>query len=159
MAAKAQGLPINLIILAIIAALVLVLVVAFTVGGASNIFGKISKGSKVIGGDLETTRAACKSFCDRIQSVSSIDDWTKGQYCVRSFALDLDSDGKSGGFDVNGGALDGGKFNKAKQQEAGLNCWDSAIAVNCQVEVNFPDGSAKLCTPKAGAACDANQCV
>ncbi len=159
MATKAQGLPINLIILAIVAALVLVIVVAFTVGGTSNVFGKISKSSAVVGGDFEAVRATCKSFCDRAQSLSSTDDWVKSQYCARTFSVDLDRDGKTGTFDQNGVTAAGGKYNAAKQLEIGLNCWDPAISVNCQSEIVYPDGTTKTCIPVAGQACGVPQCA
>ncbi len=146
---RAQGLPINLIILAIIAALVLVVVVVFTVGGTSNVFGKISKSSAVVGGDLEAMRATCKSFCDRIQTVSSIADWDKSQYCGKKFSIDLDNNGKIE------------NPNAAGKNELNLDCWDPAINVGCSVEVSFPDGSSKTCSPPAvGIACDGSkQCV
>ena len=69
---KAQSLPLNLIILAIIAALVLVLILAFTIGGAGSIFGKIFQtGTTTIGDSLDTAKTSCQSLCIQAEAQES----------------------------------------------------------------------------------------
>ncbi len=87
---KAQGLPLNLIILAIVAALVLVLILAFTIGGAGSIFGKIFKtGTTAIGEDLETVQATCTDLCTEAEAA---DEPETSEFCTKTFNVDLDGD-------------------------------------------------------------------
>jgi hypothetical protein len=125
-----QGLPLNLIVLAIVAALVLVLVIAFTIGGAGTAFGRIGKtGTAATGEEIDTIRAACRQACSVTQnSLTATGEWTTSAYCGKTLSVDLDGDG----------TLE--PANQAGQRETGLKCWQSPIAVGCSVSINTPTG-------------------
>ncbi len=116
---KAQGLPLNLIILAIIAALVLVLVLAFTIGGAGTIFAKIFKtGTTAVGEDLDVVRTTCQSLCDQAQ-ITDASQQPGSNYCQKTFDVDIDQDGSLGDTD--------------ETKELGLKCSDTEIGTTCDV--------------------------
>src|SRR3989344_4987580 len=96
MAKRAQGLPLNLIVLAIIAALVLVLIIAFTVGGAGSTFSRIFKVStSTTGEEIDSVRAACRNACNNAElSITGSSQWATADYCKKRFNLDVDSSGK-----------------------------------------------------------------
>lgn len=107
--AKAQGLPLSFIVLAAISALVLILVIAFTIGGLGGFFRQIT----IAGGiqDLSTVQTACKSACDRLLPGITETQFKSSDYCTRKFTVDLNSNSK----------VDTG--------EQGLNCWTASTIV------------------------------
>jgi hypothetical protein len=124
MAKSGQGLPLNLIVLAIIAALVLVVTIAFTVGGAGTTFSKIGKTATAATGDeLETVRASCRSACDSSRfGLSSTSEWANSAYCKKATSLDLNGDGSIG------------------TTETGLRCWSAPISTGCSAQVSAVSG-------------------
>ncbi len=124
MATKGQGLPLNLIVLAIIAALVLVLVIAFTVGGGGAAFSRIFKvGSTAVGEDIDSVRAVCRNACSNAElSVQSAPQWPSAEYCKKGFNIDRNGDGKIEDT-VAGGAT---------TKERSIRCWDEPVSVSCQ---------------------------
>jgi hypothetical protein len=115
---RAQGLPLNLIILGIIAALVLSIVVAFTVGGTGSTFNKIGKTGAQIGGELESLQASCRTACDSSRlGLTATSQWGSSAYCVKKLNLDLNGNG----------LIDSG--------ETGLGCWQSPISTSCTGQV------------------------
>ena len=131
---KAQGLPLNLIVLAAIAALVLVLVIAFTVGGSGTFFGKIYKGgTTAVGDELTVVKSTCTSLCDQAKLATTDAAYKGSSYCKRTFNVDLDSSGATGGFDVNGNVKAGDNYNAKKAMERGLTCGSAELGVACEL--------------------------
>lgn len=140
---KGQGLPLNLIVLAAIAALVLVLIIAFTVGGAGAFFGQIFKGGvQAAGQEIDTVRTTCNSLCSQAQQSFTTAAWKSSAYCSRTVNLDFDKDGVLGcPKDSNGVynskcATTPTKNAATNQQtEVGLKCKDTEINVACSTTI------------------------
>lgn len=117
--AKAQGLPLSFIVLAAISALVLILVIAFTIGGLGGFFRQIT----IAGGvqDLSTVQTACKSACDRLLPGITETQFKSSDYCTRTYTVDLN---------VN---------NKFDTGESGLHCWTASTTVGTKT-YTFPIG-------------------
>ncbi len=116
---KAQGLPLNLIVLAVIAALILVLIIAFTIGGAGSFFSKIFKsGTTAVGDETSVVQDACRADCTRAQQSTSTLAWKSTSYCRRISNIDVNGDG-----------------NLSTTGEKGLKCWDSPISVTCSTTI------------------------
>ncbi len=131
---KAQGLPLNLIVLAAIAALVLVLVIAFTVGGTGTFFGKIYKGgTTAVGDDLTVVKSTCTSACDQAKLATTEAAYKGSTYCKRTFNVDLDSSGAIGGFDAEKKAQAGGAYNAKSAKELSVSCSSAEINVACEL--------------------------
>jgi len=118
--AKAQGLPLSFIVLAAISVLVLILIVAFTVGGAGSFFKQIT----IVGGggkgeELSAVQTACTANCQKLQAdpTLTIEKFQGSDYCKKTSAVDLNKDGK------------------IDRNETGLHCWDDKINIDCTVEI------------------------
>jgi hypothetical protein len=128
---KAQGLPLNLIVLAVIAALILVLIIAFTIGGAGSFFSKIFKsGTTAVGDETSVVQDACRADCTRAQQSTSTPQWATSSYCRRTANIDLDGNGN------------------LTATEKGLKCWDTPISVTCSTTIGT--------TPVEGNKADCN---
>ena len=91
---KAQGLPLHLIVIAVIAALILVIVIAFTIGGAGAFFSKIfSSGQAAIGDDTDVVKTTCNGLCDTAKGSLTVSAFQSSAYCSRTFNIDLNKDG------------------------------------------------------------------
>ena len=155
MAKKGQGLPLELIVLAAIAAIVLVLIIAFTIGGGSVFFQKIFKGgTSAIGDDLATARNSCNSLCSQAKLATTTSAWSSSSYCKDTFDIDLDKDGDLGGCDISSGSpgnpledeiCTGGTYNKVGQMEVDLTCYDSDIDVSCSTTIGGDPASEATC--------------
>ncbi|MEM2873916.1 MAG: hypothetical protein QW063_00450 [Candidatus Nanoarchaeia archaeon] len=114
---RAQGLPLNVIVLAAIAALVLILIVAFTIGGLGGFFKQITTASGIE--ELSTVQTACSSACSRAQvTATTLIQFKNSDYCKKTFTIDLNKNGK----------IDAG--------ETGLKCWTASTTVG---DVTFLD--------------------
>ena len=138
---KGQGLPLNLIVLAIIAAIILVIVIAFTVGGAGTTFSRISKaGVGATGDEIETVRNNCRQACATAEStVTNGLMWKQSRYCQMRSSLDLDASGKI-----------------EQANEKNIRCWATEIAVDCVFTFDTGGTTKKIETgskPLAGADC------
>ncbi|MEK6807426.1 MAG: hypothetical protein AABX75_00190 [Nanoarchaeota archaeon] len=121
---KAQGLPLNLIVLAAIAALVLVLVISFTVGGSGAFFGKIYRGGQTaVGDELTLVKTTCTSACDQAKLTAADAAYKTSTYCTRTFNVDVNNDGKIVDVGVKGA--------QGFVQEIGLNCGNAPISTAC----------------------------
>lgn len=141
---KAQGLPLNLIVLAAIAALILVLIIAFTIGGAGAFFSKIFRGgTTAIGDEIDTVRTTCNSLCSQAQTISSAGAWDGTSFCTRTFNIDIDKDGKIGGTTNPADPTAIKAYNSAKpaQKEKGIKCHEAPINAKCSVDVSTPTGA------------------
>ncbi|MBS3063916.1 MAG: hypothetical protein J4445_00505 [DPANN group archaeon] len=155
MAKKGQGLPLELIVLAAIAAIVLVLIIAFTIGGGSVFFQKIFKGgTSAIGDDLATARNSCNSLCSQAKLATTTSAWSSSSYCKDTFDIDLDKDGDLGGCDISSGSpgnpledeiCTGGTYNKVGQMEVDLTCYNSDIDVSCSTTIGGDPASEATC--------------
>jgi len=138
MAKKGQGLPLNLIVLAAMAALILVLVIAFTIGGAGAFFGKIFRGGvTAVGEEINVVQTTCNSLCQQAQTVSSTVTWKTSQYCRRTFNVDRNGDGV-----LNQSTSD------PKANEVGLHCADDPITVSCSASITTAAGSVQPVSQK-----------
>jgi len=125
---KGQGLPLSFIVIAAISALVLILVVAFTVGGLGGFFKQIT----IVGGgeELSAVQTACSTACTNAQTTATtLDAFKRSDYCRRTFAVDLNKDGKT------------------DKAETGLKCWSDKITVGNQRDLT---GAAVPCTLAIG---------
>ncbi|MCX6774778.1 MAG: hypothetical protein NTY99_01665, partial [DPANN group archaeon] len=66
--AKGQGLPLEFIVIAAISALIIVLVIAFTIGGLGGSFKQIGISSG--GDDMSAVQSACQTACSQFQANS-----------------------------------------------------------------------------------------
>ena len=118
---KAQGLPLHLIVIAAIAALVLVLVIAFTIGGFGSFFGKIfQSGQTVVGDTTDVARTTCSGYCDTAKSSLTTTSWKSSQYCTKTFNIDKDGSG-----DLVENEKD------EMLDEVGIHCWQDDILTKC----------------------------
>jgi hypothetical protein len=121
---KAQGLPLNMIVLAVIAALILVLVIAFTIGGAGTFFSKIFKGGiTAVGDETSVVQDACRADCTRAQQSVSTVAWKTTSYCTKKANIDRNGDGTLNDTDV------------PATDEKGLKCWNEPIFVTCSTTI------------------------
>ena len=126
---KAQGLPLNLIVIAVIAALVLVLIIAFTIGGFGFSLGKIfGAGQTIVGEDIDIAKTACSGYCDSAKNALTTTGWTISQYCTKTFSIDTSGDGE------------------LTEDETGLTCLD--IGVSCSTVI-----SGQTCSVDATRGC------
>jgi hypothetical protein len=147
---KGQGLPMSFIVIAAIAALVLVLVIAFTVGGFGTFFGKIfGGGEEAIGKDIDLIRGTCNNLCETAKSIQFTSQWETSSYCSRTFSVDLDRDGQIGGYTeagVSAAETEEGPFtfNSFNEQEVNLYCYDNSIGIGCRAQISSPSGLISL---------------
>ena len=125
---KAQGLPLNLIVLAVIAALILVLIIAFTIGGAGSFFSKIFKsGTTAVGDETSVVQDACRADCTRAQQSTSIPQWASSSYCRRTANIDINGNGT------------------LETNENGLKCWSTPLLVTCSTTIGTSSVSEANC--------------
>jgi len=108
---KAQGLPLSFIVIAAISVLILVLIVAFTVGAGGGFLRQLIAPAPA---EIESIQTACSAACDRISGITSEAQFKSSDYCSKTFTADIDRDGK-----INA------------TSESGLHCWDNAIGQSC----------------------------
>ena len=128
---KAQGLPLNFIVLAAIAVLILVLVVAFVVGGGGGLLGQLFQSGPTA---KETIVNNCRTDCNKLQVISSTTQYTMSSYCSKTYAIDLDGNGK----------ID--NLNKAGNDERSFKCWNSNIGVDCTISFRDMSGTTQTCS-------------
>ena len=87
---RAQGLSLSFIVVAAIAALVLVIVIAFTMGGLGGFFKKMTGVSEEAaeGTDVATAQSTCATLCMQAQGITSPARWKTTTYCTREFLID-----------------------------------------------------------------------
>jgi len=110
---RAQGLPLSFIVIAAIAALILVLVIAFTIGGLGGFFRQIMAPAPE---ELSTVQTACKAACDSLIAISTDKQFRDSAYCKKTYTVDINGDGK---IDPN--------------SETGLHCYHPDIGISCTV--------------------------
>ena len=133
---KSQGLPLNTIVLAALAVLVLLLVVGFTTGSLSKIFGGM--GQQISKTDIDVARTTCKNLCLQLQQEAKAGILTKSaaensEYAKKTFVIDLDGDGK------------------ISSSEKDIHCWESPINEKCTVSIVTPSGTIYTCEGKGNS--------
>jgi hypothetical protein len=104
---RGQGISLNFIVIAIIAAMVLVIIIAFTVGGLGTSLSKIFQaGEQNEDSDVDLAKANCKSMCDVASGVDSPLEWNTVDYCTKTYLFDGEQ----------------------------VPCWDAPISVKCSAD-------------------------
>jgi hypothetical protein len=105
MSKKAQGLSLNYIVIAIIAALVLIIIVAFTTTGLGTSLSKIFQTSEqsTENADVDVAKATCKNLCSNARTVDMPEQWGAESYCSRTFVF----------------------------EDNPTNCWEAPVNVDC----------------------------
>ncbi|MEK6923491.1 MAG: hypothetical protein AABW84_02260 [Nanoarchaeota archaeon] len=93
---RGQGLPLNTIILAILALLVLVFVVLFATGAFENLFGQTKTIAEATEADIVAAQTKCSQWCLQAQGSSTKLAWISSNFCTETPLLlaDADDDGK-----------------------------------------------------------------
>jgi len=91
---KAQGLPLEVIVIAAIAVLVLLLIIIFATGSFGGLFAKTNT---IVQGtsdeQITVAQSKCARLCTQIQSTSSREVLKFSGYCSRTFPIDTNADG------------------------------------------------------------------
>ena len=89
---KAQGMPMNVIIIAIIVLVVLVILIAFFAGGFGSVVGKVRDlfTGTTSGQSRDIVVQTCQNLCDTAKSLPDSAQKISG-YCKQSFVVDMDS--------------------------------------------------------------------
>jgi hypothetical protein len=144
---KAQGLPINTIVLVLVGLLVLVVVVAMWIGGGGRLFGGLSS---VVGGgtpvELSTATSLCQSYCSNLGSMSFSDirlinstDW-----CVKTFDLSR----QSSDYPVNDHCYSGETAATGLRKADGTNA-NEILGVSCSLRL----ANGTVCTTLTRTCC------
>jgi|GEM_PF-920149 len=123
-----QGLPLNTIVLAAIAVLVLVLIVGFTTGTLGELFKGMSTQTRAV--TIDTARAECQKLCSELKLLSTRESITTDQiensaYAKQKFAIDLNRNGR----------IDSNET---------LYCWQPPINEQCVVQIITYDQQGSL---------------
>ena len=88
---KAQGMPMNVIIVAIIVLVVLVILIAFFAGGFGSVTSKVRDlfTGQISGQAKDTALQTCQNLCDVAKSLPATAQRSSG-YCTNSFVVDHD---------------------------------------------------------------------
>ena len=131
---------------AIIAAIILILVIAFTVGSAGTTFSKIGKaGTGATGDEIDTIRNNCRAACSTAQNtVSNGRDWTSSKYCLMKASIDVNADGTLADVGVD--------------KEINLKCWANPINIECGFTFETGGTTKKIDTATAGKPGDDLTC-
>src|SRR3989338_9939264 len=89
---KAQGMPMNVIIIAIIVLVVLIILIAFFAGGFSSVVGKVRDlfTGTTSGQSRDVVIQTCQNLCDTAKILPESSKKFSG-YCKQSFVVDDDS--------------------------------------------------------------------
>jgi len=124
---KAQGLPINFIILLIIALIVLVIIVLFATGTLGSLFKSTTEYQESMTvTEQQAARIKCSNWCTEAKAIASSDSaWKNSAYC-------------NGNFTVNE-----------------TKCWEQPIGVECKKVVKTSDELDITCcdTMREGCEC------
>lgn len=95
MSKRGQGLPLNTIILAILALLVLVFVVLFATGAFGTLFGQTQDVAEATETSIVATQTKCSQWCLQAQSSGTNLDWENSKFCKETQLLDTNGDGEA----------------------------------------------------------------
>ncbi len=92
---QAQGLPLNMVVLALIALLVIVVVFAYFTGVFGKVFKQTAALQETMQGEVTSAQTKCAQYCISIQnSAKEVSDWETSDFCTEPFEIDADGDGK-----------------------------------------------------------------
>jgi hypothetical protein len=129
---RGQGISLNFIVVAIIAALVLVIIIAFTIGGLGTSLSKIFQaGEQNEDSDVDLAKANCESACDTASVIDSPADWNNADYCTRIALFDGEQ----------------------------VNCWEAPINIKCSAEGDDVYDSVWECDESVCRTCDEIGCT
>ena len=89
---RGQGLPLNTIILAILALLVLVFIVLFATGAFGTLFGQTKSVAGATETDIVAAQTKCSQWCLQAQGVDTTAEWEASRFCKEEL-LDKNGDG------------------------------------------------------------------
>ena len=88
---RAQGLPLNMIVIAIVALLVLVIVFAYFTGAFGNILKQTSTLQGTVQADVTSAQTKCSQYCISAQNANynNFNDWkTSSDFCQQTFPIE-----------------------------------------------------------------------
>ena len=134
---RGQGLPLNTIVLAALAVLVLLLIVGFTTGSLGRLFEGFRSQTTTV--DLKTAKTLCTEYCTELKSEGAagtltIEKAEKSEYATKRFAIDFNRNGRIDDNEIN------------------VPCWDPRIGVLCQVIIGTSEEK-YVCKPGYGVKC------
>jgi len=121
---KAQGLSLEYIVIAALAALVLIIGVAFTISGSSTFLTQILGAGP---DDIQVARSTCNNLCQQSQGVLNDEEWDNSAFCQKSYDIDLN------------------KNNQKEESEIGIRCYSDTINAKCTSGSSNLDGDKIVC--------------
>jgi len=92
---RGQSLPINTIVIAILALLVLVFVILFATGSFSSLFGQTQNIAESSDTSIVAAQTKCAQWCLTAQSSKTLGEWTSSKFCKDIQLIDTNGDGES----------------------------------------------------------------
>jgi hypothetical protein len=123
---KGQGLPLSFIVIAAISVLILVIIVAVTIGPGGGLLKQLVTPAPE---ELSTVQVACNTYCSQLVSATTGSQFQASPFCTKTFAIDINKDGKINSTD-----------------EAGLHCWGNKLKVTCTVQIGGTTYTEQNCT-------------
>lgn len=135
MSKRGQGLPVETIVIAAIAVIILLLVVGFATGALGGLFKRTTTIAQASEADITAAQTKCSQYCVSAQNSRTLGLWSATTYCQKKFNFDFDGDGQAGGYNKTATAcvvLSGGVYDKiCSDQKEVLHCSDSPISQLC----------------------------
>ncbi|MBT4114273.1 hypothetical protein HOD83_00395 [Candidatus Woesearchaeota archaeon] len=130
---KAQGISLNFIVIAIIAALVLIIIIAFTVGGLGTSLSKIFEaGDSGTEADIDLAEAKCEKLCNDAVQIKDAAAWENEDYCQQTFVIEGEQ----------------------------IHCWEDPVGQACYVSEQDVYGELWECAPSdCGNGCAPITCT
>lgn len=83
---KSQGIPIDIIVIAVIGLIALVVVIGMFYGNFSSVFGRMfSFQESSTGSGIETIQSTCIQYCNSIPEFSTLDEFQSSRFCTAKF--------------------------------------------------------------------------
>ena len=118
MATNRGTISFDVIVYAIIAVVILVVVLLFIFGPLGRGFGAAGKATQTQEAELAAAQNTCTQLCLQAGSLSNPDFWPRSRYCQKTFAIDLNADGKIEG-----------------DSEIKIRCGQEPILKDCRVTI------------------------
>lgn len=78
---KAQGLSFNVIVIAAIALVILIVIIAWSLGVFGYLFGQAKTAAEITDADIVAEQSKCTKLCMQAQGANSPEDWPNTGYC------------------------------------------------------------------------------
>ena len=122
----------DVIVYAIIAAVVLVVVLAFVFGPTSRGFKSAKSITETTDSSVVAAQNQCNQLCLQASSLSNANFWPNSAYCRKSFAFDINSNGQ---IDTN---------------EKNVKCWQDPVNKDCAAKIGNVEKTNPVPTEKVG---------